>query len=167
VSYVTEFDTCTAGYPWWVPGSGLAMLVGGVVWFLAPRLFGRREVPGFITIPYVLFAFLWTAVAGWSTGRRFLADCAELREHRATIAEGMIAKLRPLESNDGKEETFRLAGKDYRYSPYAMCCGLRKTSAKGGPIQERKRVRVSLSTAGEIIRVEAVRGEEPEGTHVH
>jgi hypothetical protein len=164
--YVTVFDITNAGFKSWsFPSFGLIFVVIGL---LLPTLIKRgifrkssptmeRWFPRF----FLGFAIFWTSTSFFGTFSDYRRAAAAMRDHGASIAEGVVTDFIPMPVTGHAMESFTVNGVKFRYSDYIITAGFNNTASHGGPIREGLRVRI-WHLNGEILRLDI--RKEPNST---
>jgi hypothetical protein len=156
--YLTVFDITDAGFKSWrFPAFGLIFVVIGL---LLPMLIKRgifrkssptmeRWFPRF----FLGFAIFWTSSSFFGTFSDYRRAAAAMRDHRASMVEGVVMDFHPMPVTGHATESFTVNGVKFGYSDYIVTAGFNNTASHGGPIREGLRVRI-WHLNGEILRLD-------------
>jgi hypothetical protein len=145
--YVLAFEIAPSGLGGLVfvlPGI-LFICIGIVLIITRKSLYKSRDkslVILFISF-WLLFAFLWTLIAGIGIGVQQAALRQEYLDGHFKVVEGLVKDFDPMPSSGHKMESFRVNGVKFEYSDYVITPGFNNTTSHGGPIVEGLPVRVS------------------------
>lgn len=156
MSYKVVFDAANEPFRHlFFVAPGLLFVVVGALMVFRPQVLeamgfraSRRFQPAFGWF-FLIFAVLWTGVAGIGVVGGDLAAGADLRAGRCEVLEGRVENLESLP----KQESFSLDGVRFEYSDYVVAPGFSHTAAHGGPLREGLPVRLCHAD-GHILRLE-------------
>ena len=103
-----------------------------------------------------MFAIMSASLATIQTGLETKRFMERARRGDYVIVEGAVTDFVAGAASGHPVESFQVAGRRYRYSPYELVPGFHEVAAKGGPLREGTLVRIA-DVDGRIARLEITR----------
>jgi hypothetical protein len=159
------FDLNQAGYQsWYFPAFGSIFWIIGFIMILINFFRSKAGLPAIKNnsgkpapwLPYVFVGFstLWILGTFWSTFSDYKTLNDAYKNNKCRIITGNVTNFRPGGNDRGKtDESFDIEGIHFSYSAYTVSPGFNTTSAKGGPIKEGLKIRVT-EFRGDIAKLE-------------
>jgi hypothetical protein len=101
----------------------------------------------------LVFASLWTAVAGIGIAGGNIRAIHDLKAGRCQVLEGPVENFRPLPIGAHGFESFSVHGVSFQYSDGVVIPGFNNTASHRGPIRQGLWVRL-CERDGQILRLE-------------
>ena len=161
--FVKVFDIAVSGFKdWQFPAFGLAFVAIGAAIFFAPALIRRLGIP-YLNFPskaqtifrygFLGFATLWTVGAFSATYIAYSRHRDLVERNACSVVEGPVTNFVPMPYQGHANESFSVAGVQFKYSDYAISDAFNHTASHGGPINKDSYVRICYDPSDNAVKL--------------
>lgn len=166
-NFVKVFDVVDSRFwGWGFSAFGLIFVIVGTAIVFFPRILKALGIPNlnfnqgswiksrlerFLGYSFIVFGILWTALTFsmlWST---HVHHETLSRQNLCRTVEGPVERFVPAPYTGRGQESFSVAGVQFKYSDSVITDGFNNTSSHGGPIRSDSYVRICYDPAGNVI----------------